>query len=120
MFWFVAAVVGAAILVPGLIHGWTPEDKETTLVQAAIIGIACGGVLLLMFQGDPYKFAFAVAIALAMVRIYPGDEESMQTVRSFFGVHKILRVVGRPASRAAARHHRAWRAEGGGRGRQAA
>ena len=38
---------------------------------------------------DPYKFAFAVAIALAMVRFYPGDEESAQTVRSFFGVHKI-------------------------------
>ena len=30
-----------------------------------------------------------MAIALAMVRFYPGDEESAQTVRSFFGVHKV-------------------------------
>jgi hypothetical protein len=88
-FWLVAVVIGAAILVPGVVHGWTPEENETVVVQAAIIGIACLGVLLMMLWNDPWKFAFAVALALAMVRIYPGDEESVQTVRSFFGVHKI-------------------------------
>src|SRR5262245_9216059 len=89
IFWGVAVFLGVAILIPGLVHGWTPEDKEATVVQYAIVGIACIGAALLFVMRDPVKFAFAVAIALAMVRLYPGDEESTQTVRSFFGVHKI-------------------------------
>jgi hypothetical protein len=89
IFWIVAVVLGVAILAPGLVHGWTPEDKETTVVQYAIVGIACIGVLLLFIMRAPFKFAFAVAIALTMIRLYPGDEQSTQTVRSFFGVHKL-------------------------------
>jgi hypothetical protein len=38
---------------------------------------------------QPVKSAFVIAIAVAMIRLYPGDEARSQTVRSFFGVHKI-------------------------------
>ena len=37
----------------------------------------------------PFQAAVALAVAAAMFRLYPGDEARTQTVRSFFGVHKI-------------------------------
>ena len=37
----------------------------------------------------PFRAAVAIAIAVAMIRLYPADEARMQTVRSFFGVHKV-------------------------------
>src|SRR5262249_7061737 len=40
-------------------------------------------------QRERYKAAFAVAIALAMVHVYRTEEARYQSLRSFFGVHKI-------------------------------
>jgi hypothetical protein len=87
VFWAVAAAAGLAALVPGIIFGWMPQGDLATAVLAAIFVIAFASVLL---TRRPFKAAFAVAVALAMVRLYPGDEARTQTVRSFFGVHKIF------------------------------
>ncbi len=88
MFWAVALVLGAALLIPGLVFGWMPRDNATTRVQIAIMVVAAASVLLALLR-RPVPAAFAVAIAVAMIRFYPGDEARTQTVRSFFGVHKI-------------------------------
>jgi hypothetical protein len=88
VFWAVALVLGAALLIPGLVFGWMPRDNATTRVQIAIMVVAAASVLLALLR-RPLPAAFAVAIAVAMIRLYPGDEARTQTVRSFFGVHKI-------------------------------
>ena len=71
-----------------MVFGWMPRDNATTRVQIAIMVIAAASVLLALLR-RPLPAAFAVAIAVAMIRLYPGDEARTQTVRSFFGVHKI-------------------------------
>jgi hypothetical protein len=86
LFWAVAIALGLALLVPGLVFGWMPREDVTNAVVITIIVIALASLLLMR---HPFKAAFAVAIALAMIRLYPGDEARTQTVRSFFGVHKI-------------------------------
>jgi hypothetical protein len=88
VFWAIALVLGAALLIPGLVCGWMPRDNATTRVQIAIMVVAAASVLLALLR-RPLPAAFAVAIAVAMIRLYPGDEARTQTVRSFFGVHKI-------------------------------
>jgi hypothetical protein len=85
-FWPIAIVLGVALIVPGFLFGWMPRGDTTTKVLYAIIAVALGSLVLLRW---PLKAAFAIAVAVAMIRLYPGDEARTQTVRSFFGVHKI-------------------------------
>jgi hypothetical protein len=86
LFWAGAVVFGLAVLVPGVVFGWMPQGEVTTGVLVATIAVALASLLVMR---HPLKAAFAIAIAVAMVRLYPGDEARPQTVRSFFGVHKI-------------------------------
>ncbi|HKM88958.1 MAG TPA: fused MFS/spermidine synthase, partial [Xanthobacteraceae bacterium] len=86
LFWVVAVALGLALIAPGLVFGWMPQGQGVNAVLTAIIVVALASLLLLR---HPFKAAFAVAIAVAMIRLYPGDEARTQTVRSFFGVHKI-------------------------------
>ena len=86
LFWGVAVVVALALLAPGIVFGWMPRDDATNNVLIAIGVVTLLSLLLMRY---PLKSAFAVAVAIAMIRLYPGDEARTQTVRSFFSVHKI-------------------------------
>jgi hypothetical protein len=86
VFWAAAVAIALAVLTPGIGFRWIPQGNFTTAVQIAIVVAALASVLLMR---RPFKAAFAVALALTMLRLYPGDEARTQTVRSFFGVHKI-------------------------------
>jgi hypothetical protein len=86
VFWAAAVAIGLALLAPGIVFGWIPQGNFATAVLVAIVVVAFASVLLMR---RPYKAAFAIAVAIAMFRVYPGDEARTQTVRSFFGVHKI-------------------------------
>jgi hypothetical protein len=86
LFWAVAVALGLALLMPGLVFGWLPRAGTSNAVLTAIIAVALASIVLMR---RPFRPAFAIAIAVAMIRLYPADEARMQTVRSFFGVHKI-------------------------------
>jgi hypothetical protein len=86
LFWAIAAVLAFALLAPGLLFGWMPRGDATTKILIATIVVALASLVLMR---RPLQSAFAIAVALAMIRLYPGDEARTQTVRSFFGVHKI-------------------------------
>jgi hypothetical protein len=47
-------------------------------------------LLALALNANRWKLASLAALALLLIRIYPSDEGRVETVRSFFGVHKIL------------------------------
>jgi hypothetical protein len=85
LFWIVAVIAAATVILPGLL-GWIPSDAMTAPISIVIITIAVASVLL---SRKRLKIAFAIAVALAMVRLYPGDQGRSESVRSFFGVHKI-------------------------------
>ncbi len=83
-FWPVAIVIGLALLFSRSIGFDFDEDPE--LLKIVILALVAISLVLLR---DPSKSAFAVAMALAMIWLYPTSETRPETMRSFFGVHKI-------------------------------
>ncbi len=84
-FWPVAAIVALTLIVPSL-SGYRIDGPGMTMaLRVVVLGLAALSILLLR---DPPKAAVAVALAFALIRLYPTDQAS-ETVRSFFGVNKI-------------------------------
>jgi hypothetical protein len=53
--------------------------------------VAAAGVLLaLVLNAGRWKLASLAMLALVLIRVYPADDGRVETVRSFFGVHKIV------------------------------
>jgi hypothetical protein len=83
-FWPVAIVIGLALMFSRSIGFDFDGDPE--LLKVVILALVAMSLVLLR---DPPKSAFAVAMGLAMIWLYPTSETRPETVRSFFGVHKI-------------------------------
>jgi hypothetical protein len=83
-FWPVAVVIGLGLLFSRSIGFDFDGDPE--LLKVVILALVAISVVLLR---DPPKSAFAVAMAVAMIWLYPTSETRPETLRSFFGVHKI-------------------------------
>jgi len=81
VFWPAAIVVAVAFLFSDV--GFA-EDAD--LPKYSIIVLVAISVVL---WRDPPKSAFAVALALALIWLYPTNEAHRETLRSFFGVHKV-------------------------------
>jgi hypothetical protein len=47
-------------------------------------------LLALVLNTGRWKLAALATLALVLIRVYPADDGRVETVRSFFGVHKIL------------------------------
>lgn len=86
VFGVLAPIAGAVLLIPGLLFGWTPTEMGA---QAVAGMVAAAAVVSLFLVREPIKFALAIALALALTRVYPREAGRFETVRSFFGVHKI-------------------------------
>ena len=84
-FWPVAATIALALAVARYATFDLIDDTEN-LLTIIILALAIASVVLLR---DPPKSAFAIALAFAMIRAYPSVGIHSETVRSFFGVHKI-------------------------------
>ena len=51
-------------------------------------------LLALGLNANRWKIFATVAVALVLLRAYPSDDGRVETVRSFFGVHKIVVTPG--------------------------
>lgn len=89
-FWPLLAIVAVALIAPAYTSGKAfglLENWRVALVGAvAVLGL----ILAVLLKLDRVKFAAVVVLALALIRLYPSDEGRVETVRSFFGVHKIV------------------------------
>jgi hypothetical protein len=81
VFWPAAIVFAVAFLFSDV--GFA-EDSD--LLKYSIFALVAISVLL---WRDPPKSAFTVALALALIWLYPTNEAHRETLRSFFGVHKV-------------------------------
>ncbi len=89
-FWPLLAIVAVALIAPsyssGKLFDWI-EDQRVYVVGA----VAVAGLLLaLVLRTDRTKLAAVAVLALLLIRLYPSDDGRVETVRSFFGVHKIV------------------------------
>jgi hypothetical protein len=81
VFWPAAIVFAVAFLFSDV--GFA-EDPD--LLKYSIFALVAISVLL---WRDPPKSAFTVALALALIWLHPTNEAHRETLRSFFGVHKV-------------------------------
>ncbi|WP_291863328.1 fused MFS/spermidine synthase [Bradyrhizobium sp.] len=89
-YWPLLAVLAAALIAPAYFDGkvmrWLETNRFLVIGDIAVLSV----LLALALNANRWKVFATVALALALIRIYPSDDGRVETVRSFFGVHKIV------------------------------
>ncbi|RTL75235.1 MAG: class I SAM-dependent methyltransferase [Bradyrhizobiaceae bacterium] len=95
MLLWLAAMVTALVLVA---LAYRADAAEVFLENWRVWAIgslaAVAALLAMVMRIHRLQFAVLVALGLVLVRVYPLDEGRVETVRSFFGVHKIVVTPG--------------------------
>jgi hypothetical protein len=94
-YWPFLAVLAVALIVPtfadtGKIFAWLENHRAWV---AGSVGVLAG-VAALVLNASRWKIFATVAVAMILIRVYPADDGRVDTVRSFFGVHKIVVTPG--------------------------
>lgn len=89
-YWPFLAVVAVIALAPafsgGKIFDFIDSNRVIFIADVAVLALIAAWAL----RANRWKVAATVVLALAMLRAYPSDDGRVETVRSFFGVHKIV------------------------------
>jgi hypothetical protein len=83
-FWPVTVAIGIFLIYLSY-DGFRFDDTDPHLTIIVLV-LAAASIAVMR---DPPKSAFAVALAFVTVWLFPVDGTDIQTMRSFFGVHKI-------------------------------
>ena len=70
----------------GKVFTWINDHRVLIVADVAILAMLAAVLL----RANRWKIAATVVLALVMIRAYPSDDGRVETVRSFFGVHKIV------------------------------
>src|SRR3954463_2442997 len=88
--WPLLAVLAAALIAPsystGKTFAWLDEHRVWVIGAVGVLS----ALLTLGLNANRWKVFATVVIALVLIRAYPADDGRVETVRSFFGVHKIV------------------------------
>ena len=89
-YWPLLAVAAVALIAPswstGKAFDWMEAQRVYVVAAIAIVAM----ILAILFKADRWKLLGVVVLALVLIRVYPADDGRVETVRSFFGVHKIV------------------------------
>jgi hypothetical protein len=89
-YWVALAVIAVALIAPawseGKLQVWLQDHRAST---ASAVGVIAALAALIARESRLKVFA-TVVLALVLIRLYPSDDGRVVTVRSFFGVHKIV------------------------------
>jgi hypothetical protein len=89
-YWPLLAAAAVALIAPsymgGKVFSWLDDHRVYVISAVAIAGM----MLAILLKADRAKLAGIVILALVLIRAYPSDDGRVETVRSFFGVHKIV------------------------------
>ncbi len=88
--WLAAIAIALVLVAFAYQTGGVTKFLETNRVWVATSVAVVAMVLAVLFKIDRWKFATLIVLGLVLTRVYPGDEGRTETVRSFFGVHKIV------------------------------
>jgi hypothetical protein len=93
-YWPFLAALTVVLVAPtwheGGVQNWL-EDHRVWV--AGGVGVLAG-LIALGLNASRWKVFATVITALVLIRIYPSDDGRVETVRSFFGVHKIVVTPG--------------------------
>jgi hypothetical protein len=89
-FWPLLAIAAVALIAPsyssGKMFSWLETNRVYVVGAVAAVAVA----LAVLLRADRWKLVAAIILALVLIRVYPADDGRVETVRSFFGVHKIV------------------------------
>ena len=89
-YWPLLAIVAVALVAPawsdGRLMGWLGDYRVWVSGATGLLS----ALLALGLQANRWKIFATVVVALVLIRAYPSDDGRVETVRSFFGVHKIV------------------------------
>ena len=89
-YWPFLAVLAVALIAPtyhtGKVFTWLDTNRVWMIGAVGVLS----ALLALGLNANRWKIFATVAVALALIRAYPSDDGRVETVRSFFGVHKIV------------------------------
>ncbi|WP_316165767.1 MULTISPECIES: fused MFS/spermidine synthase [unclassified Bradyrhizobium] len=89
-YWLVLAVLALALMVPAemtsKVTGYLEEHRVWVVGSVGVLA----ALLAILLNADRWKIFATVVAALVLIRLYPADDGRIETVRSFFGVHKIV------------------------------
>lgn len=89
-YWALLAAIAVALILPayhpGQVFNWLDEHRNWMIGGVGVLAAA----MVLALNGNRWKIFATVAVALVLLRAYPTDAGRVETVRSFFGVHKIV------------------------------
>ena len=88
--WLVAIVAAIVLIGLSFRDGTVTTFLETNRVWVVACVAAASMVLAVLWKIDRWKLAALVALGLVLIRVYPAEDGRVETVRSFFGVHKIM------------------------------
>ena len=84
------AVLAVALIVPsysdGKVMSWLEGHRVWVIGAVGVLS----ALLALGLNANRWKIFATVVLALTLIRAYPSDDGRVETVRSFFGVHKIV------------------------------
>lgn len=90
LLWLVIAVATAIIIAFAYRAGPASKFFEDHRVWLAAIVAVTAALLAVRWKVDRWRLTLLVALGLVLTRVYPLDQGREFTVRSFFGVHKIV------------------------------
>jgi hypothetical protein len=93
-YWPFLAVLAVALIAPVYSDGklmatcmaWLDDNRVWAIGAVGVVS----ALLALGLNANRWKIFATVTVALFLIRAYPADEGRVETVRSFFGVHKIV------------------------------
>ncbi len=89
-YWPFLAVLALVLIAPsyseGKVTAWLDEHRVWVIGAVGVLS----ALLALALNANRWKIFATVAVALLLIRAYPSDDGRVETVRSFFGVHKIV------------------------------
>lgn len=88
--WLVALAAILVLIALSYRHGTPTEFLETNRVGVVAAAAVVAVLLTVFWRIGRWQLAALVALGLTLIRVYPSDDGRVETVRSFFGVHKIV------------------------------
>jgi hypothetical protein len=87
LLWLGAAAVVAVVAFPGLTERYVTDEKTFNWTIGAML------VMAGLVSREPLPFAAVIAVVFVIGNAYRPDSEVRETMRSFFGVHKITETA---------------------------
>ncbi len=88
-YWPLLVAIAVALILPvyyaGKIFAFLEANRNWMIGGVGVLA----ALLAVGLNGNRWKIFATVVVALVLLRAYPADDGRVETVRSFFGVHKI-------------------------------